>query len=67
MILASYSTVRVYAVRVETALMGSDNFLEETIHVTARCSESAQDTAIGIVEKRGHCHRHVISVTRLED
>ena len=56
-----------YAVRIETAVMGSTNFLEETVSVEAVDAEQAQDLAISHVEARGDCHRHVLSVNRWYD
>lgn len=53
-----------YAVRIETAPIGSNNFLEETVPVEAADAEQAQDLAIAHVEARGDCHRHVLSVCR---
>ena len=52
-----------YAVRVETAPMGSDAFLDETVHVLASNADAAQDLAITHIEARGDCFRHVLSVT----
>lgn len=61
--LATYSLVRVFAVRVETASMGSDSFIVETFNLTAMDAADAQQFAIDRIEARGDCFRHVLSVT----
>jgi len=53
---------RPYAVRIETAVMGGSQFLEETVHVLAADAEQAQDLAIAYIEARGDCHRHVMHI-----